>query len=566
MSNQQHIRAMENYINTSDVDASNNKEVDTYREKFNELNDSPLDTKDDLNAFIKKCQDFAASVEDVSKAKNMLEAIHHKFYSIIKKYDDEMDVLFNEWMENGVANKVNTLRKKADEIYDTASIALQIIDVLPNELTTKADYLQNNDNSVSVWALFATKAQKLVSDEIAKTDIYAKDKFTKLYANKDKHNVDNIYLDIERRINDLIEATCDNHIAHGKFKLSKLIVDVFNHQPITQIKRKDDTRRTTVDLIDRRNLLLFIPAFAMPFIGFFLYGKLAMIFCVLLVGIVQVLFIWPKLEKSTQKTIPVSKIDNYVESEKGTDITIRCLCIILGLLNVFPFLASNSAFMQAIRGNSVKVYEGGFLVTILTIIIIGVWFFHAYAMPKPAILTNKELLDKENITVEEKEELQKGVKGKLMKDAAQIAEKQFGAGYTFLTRNVVINENTNKIHINGKEYDFQDILSFDVRDNAVTIHSASVSTAKANNGNMLGRAIVGGMLFGNVGAVIGGATASRTIEHSSSQSTVVHDYSIVITVNNISSPTEIIKIGRDDTVLNKIVSTLTVILNRNTTI
>ena len=69
--------------------------------------------------------------------------------------------------------------------------------------------------------------------------------------------------------------------------------------------------------------------------------------------------------------------------------------------------------------------------------------------------------------------------------------------------------------------------------------------------------------MGNVGAVIGGATASKKIEHSGSQSTVFHDYSVLVTVNNITSPTEIIRLGEDETTLNRIVSTLTVILNRN---
>ena len=106
-------------------------------------------------------------------------------------------------------------------------------------------------------------------------------------------------------------------------------------------------------------------------------------------------------------------------------------------------------------------------------------------------------------------------------------------------------------------------MDFTVKDNAVTIHSASTSKAKTNTGSMVGRAVVGQVLFGNVGAVIGGATASKTIEHSESKSTVTHDYSVIITVNNIASPTEIIKCGRNDAALNKIVSTLTVILKGN---
>ena len=79
---------------------------------------------------------------------------------------------------------------------------------------------------------------------------------------------------------------------------------------------------------------------------------------------------------------------------------------------------------------------------------------------------------------------------------------------------------------------------------------------------MLGRAAIGGILAGGTGAVVGGATAKRTTLSSGSQSKVIHDFSVIITVNNIKSPNISIHIGNDEVALNKIVSTLTVILHQ----
>ena len=139
----------------------------------------------------------------------------------------------------------------------------------------------------------------------------------------------------------------------------------------------------------------------------------------------------------------------------------------------------------------------------------------------------------------------------------------FGEGFLELGRDVVINDKTKKIFINSKEYGFNDILGYSVQDNSVTIHSESTSTARTNTGSMIGRTAIGGVMLGGAGAVIGGVTAKKDIRNSGYSSTVLHDYSVVITVNNIYSPNEIVNVGRDEHVLNRLVSTLTVILHNN---
>lgn len=326
-----------------------------------------------------------------------------------------------------------------------------------------------------------------------------------------------------------------------------------------------DKRETKVLLTKRSKLGFFIPAFAAPFIGFYLYDKWYMIYCTLLVLTIQLWMLFmlstPEME---YKTITVSEMKHYVNSENRLDTLKRILFFILGILNIFPFLASNEAFMNAVRNNIPK-YEGGLWVTFITLLLIGMWIYAAFSLSDPEINENYKLLKTKGLTVEEQNEANQKAKEEMEAAKQKKEEALYGIGFMPVGKDVVINDLNHKIFFKEKAYDYSDILAFDVKDNAITIHSASTSKAKTDTGNMIGRAVVGGMLFGNVGAAIGGATASKTIVNSESQSSVVHDYSIIITVNNISSPTEVIKIGQNEKTLNKIVSTLTVILNRNKT-
>lgn len=79
---------------------------------------------------------------------------------------------------------------------------------------------------------------------------------------------------------------------------------------------------------------------------------------------------------------------------------------------------------------------------------------------------------------------------------------------------------------------------------------------------MLGRAIIGGVLTGGVGAVIRGATASKTTRTAQTSSETKHDYKIIVTVNRLSNPIEIMHLKRDEKTLNELCGLLTIILNR----
>lgn len=281
-----------------------------------------------------------------------------------------------------------------------------------------------------------------------------------------------------------------------------------------------------------------------------------MIACIFVTGFVQVLcgiYFGASMGHVSPKIIKVSEIEKFVEKENKNRNLIILICVAIGVLDSFPFLATNWDVMFALGKD---IYEGGVIVTLLVIILWAFWIFMISGIPKPCINDNLKLLKEKGLTVEDKEKIEE----LKQKEIEQLKMKKYGEGYISLGYDIFVNDNTQKIYIGTKTYDFKDILDFTVKDNAVTIHSASTSTAKTNTGSMIGRAVIGKALLGNAGAVIGGATASRTIEHSESKSMVSHDYSVIITVNNISSPTEIVRLRKNETALNKIVATLTIIV------
>ena len=88
-----------------------------------------------------------------------------------------------------------------------------------------------------------------------------------------------------------------------------------------------------------------------------------------------------------------------------------------------------------------------------------------------------------------------------------------------------------------------EILSIEVVEDGHTV-SQSTTTGKTeektSNASMLGRAVVGGILLGGVGAVIGGATAKKTGSTAETTNTttkdVVNSISLKLLLNNTSTP------------------------------
>ena len=137
-----------------------------------------------------------------------------------------------------------------------------------------------------------------------------------------------------------------------------------------------------------------------------------------------------------------------------------------------------------------------------------------------------------------------------------------GRGLYFHLIYISVFEKTSIVMINDVEYPFSDILGFSLVDDATneTI-TTSIGEAKTSTGSMLGRAVVGSMLTGGLGAVVGAVTAKKNIEtNAASQTTTTHKYTMYINVNSLASPTITIPIGQDEQTAHHLANLFNVII------
>ena len=106
------------------------------------------------------------------------------------------------------------------------------------------------------------------------------------------------------------------------------------------------------------------------------------------------------------------------------------------------------------------------------------------------------------------------------------------------------------------------------------LYSATTSITKTDNGDMIKRAIIGGVVAGGVGAVIGGATAKRKTTKSSSTAeeyanmmsrymASLPDMELTINIDDVISPSIKIAFDQCKKSVEKIADTLNVIVRRN---
>lgn len=114
---------------------------------------------------------------------------------------------------------------------------------------------------------------------------------------------------------------------------------------------------------------------------------------------------------------------------------------------------------------------------------------------------------------------------------------------------IAANSITKKIFIGCGAWgiiNYSDVLGFNVIDDATTTKTASTLQSKTNTGSLIGRSVVGGILGGGIGAVIGGATASRSITGSPSQTLVKHNYKVVIRAKGAKNDYDITMALKED--------------------
>ena len=85
----------------------------------------------------------------------------------------------------------------------------------------------------------------------------------------------------------------------------------------------------------------------------------------------------------------------------------------------------------------------------------------------------------------------------------------------------------------NKAIPFSHILDVSLDDE--TISTTIYTTEKTKSSDVIGRAIVGGLIAGNVGATIGGATADRHIKTANNES-IKHQHVVNISISDIQNP------------------------------
>ena len=161
---------------------------------------------------------------------------------------------------------------------------------------------------------------------------------------------------------------------------------------------------------------------------------------------------------------------------------------------------------------------------------------------KKALIDSKSLIDKRNSQLELYGELTKEIKW-----------GSFPWGSFPHAGEILCFEGSGTIILDEKPYSFSDLINVDlVKDNTV------IYTTKTSTSSMLGRAVVGGALFGGVGAIIGGSTAKSGTVSDSSYSL----YSLYINLNSLTTPQICIEFAVYEKEAREAVALLSIILNR----
>ena len=137
-----------------------------------------------------------------------------------------------------------------------------------------------------------------------------------------------------------------------------------------------------------------------------------------------------------------------------------------------------------------------------------------------------------------------------------------------MEKHILVFESSKILYIANEPMPFEKIIGFELKDNQTTVTKTTSPKYKTstNTGSMLGRAVVGGILTGGVGAVVGAATAKKTtevVEEGKTTTTVKHNYRITLTIDDIANPVRVIDCKYHQDKAEQIANVLNVILHRN---
>lgn len=123
-------------------------------------------------------------------------------------------------------------------------------------------------------------------------------------------------------------------------------------------------------------------------------------------------------------------------------------------------------------------------------------------------------------------------------------------------------ENEKKVFIMGKEYSFRDVLSCTSSTRQKIVRGNVTAVTESNNGSVIGRSVVGGIIAGPAGAVIGGSTAKQQTEFIHEDDQIDNYYTVIINMDSIKEPVITIFTGKDSKLTHEIVALMNAIIAR----
>lgn len=127
--------------------------------------------------------------------------------------------------------------------------------------------------------------------------------------------------------------------------------------------------------------------------------------------------------------------------------------------------------------------------------------------------------------------------------------------------NLFLTKKNKKLWLNKTLYSFEDILDAEIEDLATQHTTGGDIVTKTKTGSMIGRAVVGGVLTGGIGAIIGGATAKKESLVMPTKIHTIHRYNVLITTRNLSNPLITISCNDNSNLAQKCLATLKAIIH-----
>ena len=265
-------------------------------------------------------------------------------------------------------------------------------------------------------------------------------------------------------------------------------------------------------------------------------------------------------ERIIKNEIELEKLDTTYRVIRVIAISIILLTI---LLDTFPFWASSNWFCHSVCRNTLGFYlpnyEGGILVSIMTIVIILFWIFMILGVINDIKSPSRQYCQ----SIKEKEEGRKLKERENLRIQAHHQQNValYGKEYQEIFPLFIFNDTTKKLWLCNIEYAFDDILDADIEEITNQYTTGGDIITRTKTGSMLGRAAVGGLLTGGVGAIIGGATAKKESIISPTEIHTEHTYNILVTTKNISNPLITVPCNENSGLAQKCLATLKAIIH-----